>query len=662
MVGGLVRRRQIYKKLLYFKISFLVTVQIAPNLIPYTLRLAIRIAIFFGTMDSSFVRWSKLLLFALCLLCLKGQAQKDSLQLRVIPLDKAENFLKQFNYDKNFKSEEQLKQEIQKLLQQLHKKAYLAASVDTLFQGSKREYTAYLMVGERFEWMSLKVCHIAPEYLQAIGYKEKFYTHTPFHYAELEKLQNKLISYLENHAYPFARVYIDSIRIQENTVRASLCLDRGPLIRMSPLKINAQKSKRNNAKVRIDQRFLSNYLNLQVGKLYDESRIQKIQKRINELPYLKTSSAPYIVFREGEAEANLFLENHRASQFDILVGMQPNDNPNIPDRTKIELTGLVNIDLLNPFGTGKRIKLAWQQLKVGISELELAFNYPYIANLPFGTTVGFQLYKRDSSYIDIIVDLGFEYLLGGSNAVKGFWKNTTSNLLSVDTLQVRIRRALPTELDIRNSTFGIQYQYRNLDYRFNPRKGFASLLTASFSLKRIAKNNQIISIRSPSEPNFNYERLYDSIPLRTYQYSFEGEYEHFFPVSKWGTVMGRLRWGIIFAPSPLYSNELFRIGGNRILRGFDEESIFASWYNVFTTEFRVVFERNSYVYAFGDIAYTQTKSINQRLEDVPYSFGIGFALGTQIGIFTLSYALGTQRGNPIIFKNAKIHFGYVSLF
>ena len=46
----------------------------------------------------------------------------------------------------------------------------------------------------------------------------------------------------------------------------------------------------------------------------------------------------------------------------------------------------------------------------------------------------------------------------------------------------------------------------------------------------------------------------------------------------------------------MFQNELFRIGGLKTLRGFDEESIFASVYSIFTLEYRFILEQNSYYY------------------------------------------------------------------
>ena len=48
--------------------------------------------------------------------------------------------------------------------------------------------------------------------------------------------------------------------------------------------------------------------------------------------------------------------------------------------------------------------------------------------------------------------------------------------------------------------------------------------------------------------------------------------------------------------------------------------------------------------------------------DNPFSGGIGINFETKPGIFSISYALGAQENNPILFKTAKIHFGFVNYF
>ena len=112
----------------------------------------------------------------------------------------------------------------------------------------------------------------------------------------------------------------------------------------------------------------------------------------------------------------------------------------------------------------------------------------------------------------------------------------------------------------------------------------------------------------------------------------------------------------------LFQNELFRIGGLKTLRGFDEESIRASAYTIGTVEYRYLFEQNSYLFFFGDAAYYERHGVDGFVHDTPYGFGTGISFETKAGIFSLSYALRKQFGNPIYLRAGKIHFGIVNYF
>jgi hypothetical protein len=42
--------------------------------------------------------------------------------------------------------------------------------------------------------------------------------------------------------------------------------------------------------------------------------------------------------------------------------------------------------------------------------------------------------------------------------------------------------------------------------------------------------------------------------------------------------------------------------------------------------------------------------------------GVGLALETKSGLFSLAYAAGKNKDLPFNFRESKIHFGFVSLF
>ena len=107
---------------------------------------------------------------------------------------------------------------------------------------------------------------------------------------------------------------------------------------------------------------------------------------------------------------------------------------------------------------------------------------------------------------------------------------------------------------------------------------------------------------------------------------------------------------------------MLRIGGLHTLRGVDEESIFASFYSITTIEYRFILEQNSFLYLFTDGAFWEKRTANAYSLDRPYSFGVGMNFETNAGIFSISYAVGKQFDNPIQFRSAKIHFGFINFF
>jgi hemolysin activation/secretion protein len=115
-----------------------------------------------------------------------------------------------------------------------------------------------------------------------------------------------------------------------------------------------------------------------------------------------------------------------------------------------------------------------------------------------------------------------------------------------------------------------------------------------------------------------------------------------------------------YAPE-IYQNELFRFGGLNSLRGFNEEELFASTRVVGTLEYRFLLDRNSNVFVFYDQAFYENNAAIYS-KDNPLGFGAGLSFGTNLGIFSISYALGKQQGNPILMRNGKIHFGYIAYF
>ncbi|HYE54705.1 MAG TPA: BamA/TamA family outer membrane protein, partial [Chitinophagaceae bacterium] len=117
-----------------------------------------------------------------------------------------------------------------------------------------------------------------------------------------------------------------------------------------------------------------------------------------------------------------------------------------------------------------------------------------------------------------------------------------------------------------------------------------------------------------------------------------------------------------FQSPAVFRNELFQIGGYRILRGFDEESIFASQYAVGTAEYRYLVDRNSFFFAFIDAGWANNTQSSVRQKTGFIGAGLGLAFETKAGIFNISYAAGKRSDTKFDLRQSKIHLGYVNFF
>jgi outer membrane protein assembly factor BamA len=213
---------------------------------------------------------------------------------------------------------------------------------------------------------------------------------------------------------------------------------------------------------------------------------------------------------------------------------------------------------------------------------------------------------------------------------------------------------------------GVDYEINNTNYRFNPRSGNELRIITTAGIKNIKRNSTITNLRDPFDPGFNFKKLYDTLgAARSYQFKVRISAAQYFPAGKSSVLKLGLHTGWLQSPQ-LFRNEMFQIGGYKLLRGFDEESIYANRYAVGTIEYRWLLGLNSYIFAFSDMGWSYDNTLKKSLVAKPNSSYLGFGLGlnfeTKAGLFNMSYAVGKQNSDGINFRQAKIHFGYVNYF
>ena len=104
-----------------------------------------------------------------------------------------------------------------------------------------------------------------------------------------------------------------------------------------------------------------------------------------------------------------------------------------------------------------------QSLQNNSQSLKIDLGIPYLLNLPFGTTASFNLYKRDSLFLDVSAEVGASWHIGSGGDFKINVGTYTSSLLKPDLEKIMATRTLPSALDIRNNYLGSIFQWRKLD-------------------------------------------------------------------------------------------------------------------------------------------------------------------------------------------------------
>ena len=573
-------------------------------------------------------------------------AQQRNYKLIVHPVSTDSSVIHSLNLQTIFNDKTSAIKYVNQLPALLAIRGYATASVDSVSEDSN-SVSIKLYVGERYEWQKLSVNDSDKTLLSLLGYNTENFTKQTFSASKLQQLYNDVINYYSNNGYPFATIFLDSIQVNNDKISAHLNIQTGTLYHIDTIIVEGN--------MRISKFFLQHFLQINEHDIYSEAKLNTINQRLSLLTYLQQSQPWQIEMLNTGAALHLYLQPTRNNSINILVGLLPQ---NEETGGKLLFTGEATVGLRNSFGSGETLGLNWQQLQPKSPQLNLSYQQPYIFHLPFGVGINFQLYKQDSQYVNINGQLALQYELTQHQSGAILFSSASTNVLNVDTNIVKQTNSLPAIADISSTSVGLQYNFYNTDYRFNPRRGNEFLITGSFGNKNIKKNNAVVQIK---DPNFNASTLYDTIKLHCYQFLLQGSAAKYFSVGKQAAFKLAINAGLYQSPN-YFQNELFRIGGFKLMRGFDEASIYTNRYSVETAEYHYLLARNSWFYGFTDFGWAAYDVNNIKFDHTYLGFGVGLSLETGTGIFSISLAEGKRDDSKLNFQQSKIHLGFISLF
>ncbi len=593
-------------------------------------------------MQQHIVRYT--LLALLFIICSKNN-YAQSIRLNIYCIDKSEKFIQEeLKLKTQFANQSLCIEYVQQLPQILQSKGYISASVDSVIQNNETN-SIYLFVGSKYVWQQLVVHPNDWIILTQAGVKKHSFEASPFNPQQVEIVQEKLLNYFETVGYPFASILFDSLQINNNQVSANLHIDKGILYKMDSIRIFGNAN--------INKLYLYKYLNLPIGSVYNIQKLSTINQRLLELQFLQQSQPWQLAMLGKSYLLDVFLENKKSNQVDAIVGLLPN-NQQLDG--SLLLTVDAKIKLQNTFAKGETIALNWQQIQPKSPRLNIQFQQPYIFNSAFGFDFQFDLFKKDSSFLNLQTNIGIVYEANAKHSTKILYQSYRTNLLDVDTNNIKTTKQLPDIIDVATNSLGVDYSYNNTNYKLNPSSGNELQILVSAGSRKILQNNAITQIK---DANFNYTSLYDSLDKNTYQLKLKLQAAKYWPTGKYAVIKTGIKAGWLQSPT-IFRNEMFQIGGFKTLRGFDEESIFTNQFAVGTVEYRYLFGLNAYFSGFSDFGYVYNSIINKTFTYI--GFGAGMAFETKQGIFNINLAAGKRNDLSFDFRQSKIHIGFVSLF
>ncbi len=503
------------------------------------------------------------------------------------------------------------------------KKGYVLANIDALTFDSLKNVQLIYYKGPKFEKLSIKA---QPEDLKVLsryaGLKEQLLTNQSLVPYEIQQLYKRILSSYTNNGYAFAKVKLELTQIDSNKLEADLIINKGPQLFWNDLHLKGDST--------LPKKLIANTIQFKKGEPFNEDRFQNLSRKLLALNIYEEIKPAEILFTEKGVDLYVYLTPKKLSSINGIVGLQPNTLTG-----KLQFTGDINLKLNNVLKRGEYLGLNWSSLQAQTQQLRTALKYPYLFNTPFGIEGSFNLYKKDSTFLELESNIGVNYNLRGNFYIKAYYENFTSNILAGGN-------SSPLRLgNTKTNLYGIAVNYNSYDYIPLPTKGIG--ITSSFST----------GIRKSSP-------LDDTITTKNTVYRADLNVNWYLQMAK-RHILHLSNFTQFYHAPIYYANEAYRFGGLQSQRGFNEQFLLATTRTTFSAEYRFMIERTTYLFAFFDQSWYENRTGNY-FRDTPMGMGVGFTMGTSIGMFSLSFAIGKTSQEELKIRNGKIHFGYIALF
>ncbi|MDR2813232.1 MAG: BamA/TamA family outer membrane protein [Prevotellaceae bacterium] len=456
-------------------------------------------------------------------------------------------------------------------------------------------------------------------WLREAGVNLKKFVGKPADKAFMTGVLQKFVRYSENNGYPFARAQLGNVRIDSGYLYATLTLSRGNRITIDSLIVKGDG--------RVRHSFMQKHLGLRKPRLYSETFVKGIDRRINDLLFVSTAQPSAVEFRQRSSTLYAYLIPGKANRANGMLAFSSDENG------ELQLNGEASLFVANMFKGGEELGLDWSSPDKNAQLLHVAASVPYLILSAIGVHAQLDMERRDTLYMRISARLGL------SAQVSQYGKTT----LFAEVQQHSNAGDNPQSSTVSLTLYGVDFLIRNTDNPLFPRSGYAAYLALAAG-RRNVKTAASTSMEGAADAS-----LYFLSGRRT---SVLARAQGKMKVAFSGTASERL-----------LQSELYSIGGANSLRGFNERSIFTPSCAIATLEPRFFYSAQGYLHTFYDFAVSGNPETSRNIGlNALHSFGAGTQFATKAGIFSITYALGCKVGDKPLLKNTKVHVAYTAVF
>jgi len=458
--------------------------------------------------------------------------------------------------------------------------------------------------------------------------KEKFVK------SNIESVFSEIIDHYENIGFPFAVIKIESVEFitdstsENHFVNLYVSVDAGTKSNIDRIEIAGNTKTKDCVIIRA--------LQISLGENYSQNIVDVIPEKLNRLRFFEPVEQPEFFFdSKNKGVLKITVKEKETNFFDGIAGYVPAAN----DKEKGYLTGFINVNMRNLFGTGRTAYFRWQQENRFSQELELRYLEPWLFGFPFNLEGRLFQRKQDSTYVQRNFEGRLEFL-------------ATSEISA--SVLISTQSTIPSEQNeniftVYNSsafTSGVNLRIDSRDDYYSPTEGIFFNNTYSYSSKKI--NGPANFIASGTNTNITLQRL---------EFDFQF-FNQFFnrQVAMLG-IHGRELRG-----DDVEVSDLYFLGGTNSLRGYREKQFQGNrvlWSNL---EYRLLLTRRSFAFLFFDTGYFLRNE--DKLRNIPgsssFKVGYGFGLNIETGLGVLSVSFALAKGDS--FGEGKIHFGIINEF